>query len=243
MSVTTTPLDLYASIENISYMQEETDPTSFIPPTQKTERGMFWESFHKNWKISGIKSIRRQTSLGLKEAKVLWEELEEVYQKAVKYGVTGSGIQALRDHPTVLSGENREVEVLSLTLLNEEGEFSQNQVSIQEALGLKKPVHGVKNIRFQTGHGLKKAKEIWDELHALFTVGGIAEVMLHPLVKSYQSENVSSEDMRILNTAVHAAKSQEASSVNKEGVAAQLRYLCGALGTEQVRDIFPHLFV
>ena len=201
---------------------------------------MLWETFlpSRPWKIAGIKEIRRQTGLGLKEAKDLWEELEQVFLKG------GESLDVLEDHLASQEGDvEKEVEepTIDVRLVSPKG-MKEQQVSILTALKNKQNVAGIKNIRWQTGHGLKEAKKLWDELVSLHEHGGEKAVLRHPRVVVASAERVEEETSRRLKMAVHAAKSQEAGEINKEGTASQLNYLRERLGLTELSQLFPELF-
>lgn len=88
-----------------------------------------------------------------------------------------------------------------------------------------------------------KAKDLWEELYALWVWRGLEGVQTHPRLRDVELDTASAlVASKELNVMVHTAKSREAGKLNAEGPKAQLEYLVEILGREAVRELLPHLF-
>ena len=120
-----------------------------------------------------------------------------------------------------------------------------NKIPFHETLarqGMKIP--GIKALRTMfPGMMLKEAKDLWEELEALYQRGGLPALWDSPRVKGGVPEQLEAlVEPKGLRSLVHALKSQEADQVINAGTRAQLHYAIKALGSlEALYQVFPYL--
>ena len=112
--------------------------------------------------------------------------------------------------------------------------------SLLECFKRREKINGIRNIRSQLEIGLREAKDLYDELEALFFKG--VGVYSHPRVRLGHNLKLGVLKPGELSPLVHAAKSVEASRLNAEGTEAQIDFLWRFFGGDKLRELLPHLF-